>query len=160
LIKQTTERHRHRLIEEARKLLDIPFPKTELGQQSGMLELGDPPATLSCSQFIRCVVDRAFGSGFWMKLVNGNVASVVDGGARAMSFALARTQRPLVGDLRFFGDDGSDDWHVMLVASGSTLIGACPGDAVREVPLAYFSGMKDQQARQMPLPADGAADWP
>jgi hypothetical protein len=149
----TEDDARKRLLDVARGLLGIPFPRREAGERSGLLDLTKPSPTLSCSQFVRQVVDGAFGPDYWLRLIEGDYASVaVDGGARTMWAHLEPADPPAVGDLQFFGDDESDDWHVMMVAGTATLIGAIPGDSVREVHAARFSDMKAQGARRMPLP--------
>lgn len=158
---------RTRLLDEARKLLKVPFPRREAGERSGLLEFEDCgpslPKSLSCSQFVRCVVDRTFGEGFWLRLVADDFASIAaDGGARTMWKVLEATDLPEMADLWFFGDDDKDDWHVMMVVSASTLIGAVPGDQVREVPTAHFAEMSDRGARRMPIPPGlaGLANFP
>jgi len=130
--------YREQIRREARKLKGVRFPDRDAGEHAGLLEFVDDglnaPETLSCSQFVRCAVNRAFGPDFWSRLVDNDYAAVaVNGGARTMWQALESVDDLRTGDLRFFGDDGSDDWHVMMVVDHATLIGACPRDSVREV---------------------------
>jgi len=153
---RSEDHFRKRLVEEARRLLGVRFPDSEQRELSGMLDLYEglePPTTLSCSQFVRYVVDRAFGRDFWMTLIGEDLAGVAtNGGARTMCATLDPTTEPAAGDLRFFGGDEGDDWHVMMVTDRGTLIGACPMECVREVDLNHFSVMVDQGFRRIPLP--------
>ena len=108
---------------------------------------------MSCSQFVRRAVDEAFGEGYWLELVHHDLGSVaLDGGAKTMWLRLAQTDHPAQADLRFFGGDERDDWHVMMFVDSRMVIGAVPGDAVRELDAGHFSCMQDRGVRRMPLP--------
>lgn len=153
----TEHEQRERLLREAERLLGVPFPRKSAAELEGMLELvaigPQNPKTLSCSQFVRCVVERAFGPDSWIRLVDGDFESVARvGGARTMARVLDRVDTPKAGDLQFFSNaEGQGDWHVMMVAGPNTLIGACPGEVVRRTSPSRFATMTDQRFRRVPL---------
>lgn len=123
---------RMHLLAQAEELL---IARVEFAAVSaGMLELevrSHPPARLSCSQFVRYVLERAFPKCDWQAVLICDALRAASHGAAFDLFCGLPPAEPVrTGDLSFFTRsdvDGSDEWHVMMRARDPAyLVGSCP----------------------------------